>query len=234
MDVLLTANQSLGHYYIAARQFWSQVEQVTEFDLVNATMILQYRGNYPIPSSPTFPNTLPLYKDLKAAIKFQSIFRSLASEDYPINVPLNVTTRMFIAVSINKVVFRNITPSTSEEDILASSANNISWSNPISSNVLLAYYRFCTLSLFYFKYTLLCLVKEKGMQFQCLSLAPLRLHVLRCLSNDINKLLCFYSNDQSEIDRYMVLSYVINFNFISLFLFLGTILVNYFPKHYIR
>jgi len=33
------------------------------------------------------------------------------------------------------------------------------------------------------------LVKEKGMQFQCLSLAPLRSHVLRCLSNDINKLL---------------------------------------------
>ncbi|KAK4601586.1 hypothetical protein RGQ29_010947 [Quercus rubra] len=85
MDILLKANQSLGHYYIAARQFWSQVEQVTEFDLVNATMILQYRGNYPIPSSPTFPNTLPLYKDLKAAIKFQSTFRSLASEDYPIN-----------------------------------------------------------------------------------------------------------------------------------------------------
>uniref|UniRef100_A0A7N2KVC8 Laccase n=1 Tax=Quercus lobata TaxID=97700 RepID=A0A7N2KVC8_QUELO len=96
MDILLTANRSLGHYYIAARQFWSEVEQVTE---------------------------------------------SLASEDYPINVPLNVTAGMFIAVSINKVVFRNITPSTNEEDILASSANNISWSNPISSNVPLAYYR---------------------------------------------------------------------------------------------
>ncbi|KAM4123402.1 hypothetical protein ACB094_01G157000 [Castanea mollissima] len=133
MDILLIANQSLGHYYIAARQFWSQVEQVTEFDLVNVTMILQYRGNYPIPSSSTFPSTLPLYKDSKAAIKFQSIFRSLASEDHPIHVPLNVTTRMFIAVSINKVVFRNITPSASEEDILASSANNISWSNPISN-----------------------------------------------------------------------------------------------------
>nr|POF24921.1 laccase-21 [Quercus suber] len=39
----VTANQSLGLYYIAASQFWSQVEQVTEFDLVNATMILQYR-----------------------------------------------------------------------------------------------------------------------------------------------------------------------------------------------
>ncbi|KAK7857231.1 laccase-15 [Quercus suber] len=59
------------------------------------------------------------------------------------NVTANQSLGLYYiaAISINKVVFRNITPSTSEEDILASSANNISWSNPISSNVLLAYYR---------------------------------------------------------------------------------------------
>ncbi|XP_030952105.1 laccase-14-like [Quercus lobata] len=137
MDILLTTNQSLGHYYIAARQFWSQDAPATLFDSVNATMILQYKGNYTIPSSPIFPSNLPFYKDLRSAITFTNLFKSLANKDYPVNVPLNITTRMFITLSMGGIIFHNL---TSTLEAKATSANNISWSNP-TTDVLLAYYR---------------------------------------------------------------------------------------------
>ena len=143
MDILLTTNQSLGHYYIAARQFWSHEVGVAKFDLVNATMILQYKGNYTIPSSPTFPSNLPLYKDLRSAITFTKHFKSLANKDYPVYVPLNITTRMFITLSMGGIIYHNL---TSTLEAMAASANNISWSNP-TTDVLLAYYRFFRLSL---------------------------------------------------------------------------------------
>ncbi|KAM3759949.1 hypothetical protein ACB098_01G158200 [Castanea mollissima] len=143
MDILLTANQSLGQYYMAARQFWSQSVEVTDFDHVNTTAIIEYKGNYTIPSSPSFPSTLPIYKDLKAAIEFSKNFRSLASKEHPVNVPLNVSTKMYVTLSISDIACRNSTCTSKGNgtDILATSANNISWSSPIATNILLAYYR---------------------------------------------------------------------------------------------
>ncbi|KAL4650994.1 hypothetical protein ACB092_01G127100, partial [Castanea dentata] len=139
MDILLTANQTLGHYYIAAPQLWSQQEE--HFDQVNVTVIIEYRGNYTIPLSPAFPSTLPTYKDLTAAIKFSNFFRSLASKDHPINDPLNITTRMYVTVSLSEIACQNSTCTSKGGDILATSMNNISWSNPILIDILLAYYR---------------------------------------------------------------------------------------------
>ena len=152
MDILLIANQTLGHYYIAARQFWSQGVGVTDFDQVNVTAIIEYRGNYTIPLSPSFPSTLPTYKDITAAIKFSNLFRSLASKDHPVNVPLNITTRMYVTLSISEIACENSTCTTlGGGKILATSANNISWNNPNPIDILLAYYRFFpSLSLFYF------------------------------------------------------------------------------------
>nr|POE81913.1 putative laccase-9 [Quercus suber] len=143
MDILLTANQTLGHYYIAARQFWSLGVGVTNFDQVNVTAIIEYSGNYTIPLSPSFPSTLPTYKDLAAAIKFSNLFRSLASKDHPVNVPLNITTRMYITISMGQIDCKNSSTCTTRgaEIILATSANNISWSNPVPIDILLAYYR---------------------------------------------------------------------------------------------
>ena len=143
MDILLTANQTLGHYYIAARQFWSQEVDLTNFDLFNVTAIIEYRGNYTIPLSPSFPSTLPNYKDSRAVIKFSKLLRSLASKDHPVNVPLNITTRMYITVSMAEIECKNTTCiATGEEIIIATSVNSISWSNPVPTDVLLAYYRF--------------------------------------------------------------------------------------------
>jgi laccase len=137
MDVLLTANQPLGHYYMAIRQYSSEDPSVTGFDHVNTTAIIEYRGNYTSPSSPSFPSTLPLYLDFMAALVFTSRIRSLANKEHPVNVPLNITERMYITVSMNLLHASSL----ESHDVLTSSMNNISWVNP-SIDVLHAYYRF--------------------------------------------------------------------------------------------
>ena len=138
MDVLVTANQPLGRYYMAARQYDSIRQGVKNYDKVNVTAILEYRGNYTPSVSPSFPNNLPTYADFSPAIEFMKRIRSLANKDHPINVPQNITTRMFVTASENNVLVdlggENVTA-------LASSLNNISWVNP-TTDVLLAYYRY--------------------------------------------------------------------------------------------
>ncbi|WCJ17944.1 laccase 14 [Euphorbia peplus] len=131
MDVLITTNQTLGHYYIAIRKYTLQdpVVPTLRFDETTATAILEYKGNYTPPISPSFPtDTLPTYSNVKAALHFYNRLRSL----YDQIVPTNITTQMFITVATNELTF-NIT------DTLAASLNNISWQNP-KIDVLQAYY----------------------------------------------------------------------------------------------
>lgn len=137
MDMLVTAKQPLGRYYVAARQYDSARSDVTDYDQTNATAILEYRGNYTPSADPIFPSTLPSYEDFAPAMSFTSRLRSLANRDHPVNVPKNITTRMYIAVSMNTVTFDYEGTTKSG---LASSLNNVSWINP-STDVLLAYYR---------------------------------------------------------------------------------------------
>ncbi|GLT93900.1 hypothetical protein SLE2022_116700 [Rubroshorea leprosula] len=133
MDILVTTNQSLGEYYMATRNCYSTTTvHPGYYTQINATAILQYRGNYSS-SSPSFPSsTLPYYTNYKAGIDFMSKFRSLASEEYPVDVPKNISTRMFVTVALNENV----------EDLylyMAASLNNVSWLDPTLS-VLDAYY----------------------------------------------------------------------------------------------
>nr|XP_011458458.1 PREDICTED: laccase-14-like isoform X2 [Fragaria vesca subsp. vesca]XP_011458459.1 PREDICTED: laccase-14-like isoform X2 [Fragaria vesca subsp. vesca] len=138
MDILVTANQSLGEYYMAARQFDSVRPDDQTFDKSNVTAILEYKGNYTPPAYPIFPSTLPSYEDLLPAIEFTNQIKSLASEDHPINVPMNITTKMYIAVEMNS---GSVTETSDDITVsLLASLNNISWVNP-TTDVLLAYYR---------------------------------------------------------------------------------------------
>lgn len=146
MNVLLTANQSLSHYYIAARQYDSARPDVTNYDQTNATAILMYSGNYTPPSYPIFPSSLPSYEDFRAADRFSNRLRSLASKDHPVNVPLNVTTKMYISVSMNQILCPNQSCDGINGNRLSSSLNNISFVNP-STDILLAYYRYSLLLL---------------------------------------------------------------------------------------
>ncbi|KAJ9675397.1 hypothetical protein PVL29_024358 [Vitis rotundifolia] len=137
IDVLVTANQSPSQYYMAARQFVSYDPTVTDFDNMTATAILQYRGNYTPPDIPSFPTTLPSFHDLDSALRFLPRLRSLASPEHPVNVPIDITTRMYITIEMNVV---NFTFEGSEISHIAASLNNISFMDP-GFDILLAYYR---------------------------------------------------------------------------------------------
>ncbi|XP_040998347.1 putative laccase-9 [Juglans microcarpa x Juglans regia] len=138
MDILVKANQPLGQYYIAARQFDTARPDVTDYDQTNVTAILEYSGNYSTSSStPIFPSSLPTYQDIKSALNFTNRLRSLANQDHPVNIPINITTRMYITVTMNNVVFDYEGVSRSA---LSSALNNVSWVNQ-DTDVLLAYYR---------------------------------------------------------------------------------------------
>lgn len=135
IDVLVTANQPPGRYYIAARQYYSNQFKFSEYDHANATAILEYSGNYTAPSTPVFPSGLPSYTNYKAATGFVQSMRNIIDH---VNVPMNITTRMYITVSLNKFTLE--INDTTEESYPSASLNNISWYNPWT-DVLQAYYR---------------------------------------------------------------------------------------------
>ncbi|KAK3439620.1 hypothetical protein EUGRSUZ_C04047 [Eucalyptus grandis] len=140
MDVLVTANQSPGRYYLAAQEFSTEDIDFTSFVHEVATAVIQYRGNFSLTSPPNYPNyTLPLYHDYGAAASFIQQLRSLASEEHPVDVPRNVTTRMFITVAANHVACPDDSCYLGDYKV-AESLNNISWEDP-SVDVLQAYYR---------------------------------------------------------------------------------------------
>ena len=131
-------------------------------------------------SSNTEETTLFHYKDLKAAIKFLNLFRSLASKDHPVDVPLNITTRMYVTLSFSLIDCQNSTCTTlGGGELLATSANNISWTNPVPTDILLAYYRlfpplFPSFILFLI-YIVLFFVKNEVSSFNAFTFVPLRL-----------------------------------------------------------
>ncbi|KAA8522548.1 hypothetical protein F0562_013091 [Nyssa sinensis] len=139
MNVLLTANQPLGHYYMATRQFDTDDPGYTKYDTTNATAILEYKGNYSPPAFPTFPSNLPSFQDFLAATNFLNHLRSLASPEHTVDVPRNITTRMFIVVSMNEIVAANGSSEADTDSKLGSSVNNISFLNP-TVDMLRAYY----------------------------------------------------------------------------------------------
>ncbi|PKI62379.1 hypothetical protein CRG98_017185 [Punica granatum] len=141
MDVLVMANQSPSYYYIAGRQYSSDRLNVVNYDHSNVSAILKYNGNYTLPSSPMFPSsTLPTYKDNVAALRFMDRIKSLANEEHPVNVPLNVRTRMYVTVSMGVFICPNSSCGGIYGDRMASSMNNFTWINP-STDILQAYYR---------------------------------------------------------------------------------------------
>lgn len=143
MDMLITTNQSIHHsYYMATRQY-STEDQILTYEV--GTAILQYNngGNPHFSSSPIFPTeNLPSNKDYAAALNYTSQLRSLASKEYPISVPIQVTTRMYIVVAMNKMACPELVNCSSSNDyVSAASMNNISWWTSTSTNILQAYYR---------------------------------------------------------------------------------------------
>lgn len=141
MDILLTTNQPQGQYYIAIRQFYT-VKLIYNYDKTNVTAILQYTGSdIEVPGgTPTFPTSLPVYADFRAAAEFESQKRSLASEVHPVDIPMNISTSMFVVIGLGQIVCPKHDCGGLNGNKLTSSMNNISFINP-STDVLLAYYK---------------------------------------------------------------------------------------------
>lgn len=139
MDILFTANQPLGEYYMIGSPYFDG--QADDFDQTITSALLKYSGNYTNPSSaPVYPSLVPAFEDVHSANAFINRVRSLATPKHPIDVPLNVTTRMYIALSMNLLPCPNSSCSGPEGDRLAAAMNNMTFVNP-SMDILQAYYR---------------------------------------------------------------------------------------------
>ncbi|GLU06848.1 hypothetical protein SLE2022_238380 [Rubroshorea leprosula] len=134
VDVLLEANQSPNHYYMAASAHTIAV--AGSYDNTTTTAIVEYNGNYTPSSPPVFPY-LPGYNDTEASINFTASLRSLADKEHPIDVPMEINTHLFYTLSINSPCKNNSCPGG--ETRLLASVNNISFLNP-SIDILQAYY----------------------------------------------------------------------------------------------
>ncbi|KAK4742110.1 hypothetical protein SAY87_000111 [Trapa incisa] len=83
---------------------------------------------------------LPSIANKSAAGNFTNLLRSLASKDHPVNVPLNITKRVFMAVSVNQDPCPATAPCGGpNNNSLTASMNNISFASP-SIDILQAYY----------------------------------------------------------------------------------------------
>ncbi|CAK9184912.1 unnamed protein product [Ilex paraguariensis] len=138
IDFLVEANQQPDHYYMAAKAYNSASS--VRYDNTTTTAIIQYSGNY-TPSSPSpFPH-LPAFNDTKASANFTGSLRSLASIDHPVQVPLNISTKLFFTVSINtQPCDRNTSCEGPDDERFAASVNNITFEQP-RIDILEAYYR---------------------------------------------------------------------------------------------
>ncbi|KAK4491223.1 hypothetical protein RD792_001956, partial [Penstemon davidsonii] len=137
MDVLLQTNQFPSSYYMAARSYSSAFG--AGFDNTTTTGILQYQGQNHHPTLPLLP-LLPPFNSTQASTQFSRRLRSLKSKEHPLNVPLEIDTHLFFAISVNLL---NCTGSNSCTGPFgkrfSASVNNISFVFP-SINILQAYY----------------------------------------------------------------------------------------------
>ncbi|XP_022880078.1 laccase-14-like [Olea europaea var. sylvestris] len=134
IDMLLEANQNPSHYYMASRVYAS----AGNYDNTTTTAIVEYRGNYTPPASPLLPS-FPDFNDTNASVNFTGQLKSLANKKYPVDVPLNVTTKLFFTLSINLIPCANNSCGTFNGR-LSASVNNITFQLP-RVDILQAYYR---------------------------------------------------------------------------------------------
>ncbi|KAK4414206.1 Laccase-1 [Sesamum alatum] len=114
-NVLLTADQvpvpaddSSAMFAMAARPYLTSVfpfnnsTTVGFFKYQTSSTKIQENYNPPAISPPfTLPNNLPALEDTQFATQFLGSLRSLASDDYPCNVPETVDKRIVATVSLN-------------------------------------------------------------------------------------------------------------------------------------
>eukprot|EP00253_Pinus_taeda_P000936 PITA_00936 len=126
-DALVTADQPVGKYYMAARAYNNQAAGA--FDNTTTTAIIEYMGHMNS-ARPIFPK-LPSYNDTATVTKFSKAMRSLASREHPIDVPQTVEKKFISTVGLGLLPCE--TGNTCEGPNgtrLSASMNNISFVDP--------------------------------------------------------------------------------------------------------
>ncbi|KAL7245767.1 hypothetical protein ACSBR2_000994 [Camellia fascicularis] len=137
LDVLVTANQAPGRYYFIASPYFDG--QADDFDKTITSAIFEYNGDYDRSIIPSYPYDVPYFYDIGAASYFWRKTRSLASEEHPIDLPMNISTRMYVVISLNLLHCPNSSCDGPEGDRLAAGFNNMTFANP-EVDILQAYY----------------------------------------------------------------------------------------------
>lgn len=138
-NVLLTANQTRGRYYMAARAY--ATAQNAPFDNTTATAILEYDSPIspslkpPRPYMPTFPR----FNDTNTVTAYTSQLRSLPSKNN--KVPTQIHDNLFFTVGLGLI---NCSPGPRcqgpNNTRFAASINNVSFVLPKQTSLLQAYY----------------------------------------------------------------------------------------------
>ncbi|XP_057488063.1 laccase-3-like isoform X1 [Actinidia eriantha] len=135
-NVLLTADQTPGRYYMAARAYASA--QNAPFDNTTTTAILEYKSaRKGVPSRPTLPR-LPAYNDTATVSAFTAQIKSPSK----VEVPTQIDENLFFTIGLG---FVNCTPGPRcqgpNNTRFAASMNNISFVLPRKTSLLQAYYQ---------------------------------------------------------------------------------------------
>ncbi|XP_021288985.1 laccase-7-like [Herrania umbratica] len=138
LDVLLTADQPVGSYYMAARAYASAAG--VPFDNTTTRGVVVYDGA-PSSATPLMP-ALPAFNDTPTAHKFYSNITSLIGGPHWVPVPRTVDYKMFVTIGLGLEVCPANT--TCQGPIngtkLSASMNNESFVLPTSLSMLQAFF----------------------------------------------------------------------------------------------
>ncbi|OMO97394.1 Multicopper oxidase, type 1 [Corchorus olitorius] len=137
IDVLLTADQPVGSYYMAARPYASAAG--APFDNTTTRGILVYDGA-PSSATPLMP-VLPAFNDTPTAHKFYSNIIGLVNGPHWVPVPLKVDYNMFVTIGLAlDVCPANTTCQGPLATKFSASMNNESFVLPIKLSMLQAFF----------------------------------------------------------------------------------------------
>ncbi|GLJ52160.1 hypothetical protein SUGI_1109520 [Cryptomeria japonica] len=128
-DVLLTANQTVGSYYIAASIYTTQ--PVGFFDNTTTTAIINYEGSESS-TTPILPQ-LPVYNDTANVTVFSQALQSRASPEHPVDVPQTIDKSIVTTVGLNLLpcpLPPGMNCSGPNNTRIAASMNNVSFVQP--------------------------------------------------------------------------------------------------------
>lgn len=132
MDVLVTANQPSGSYYMVLTPF---LDTDSSYDNTTSRALIKYIGNSKTTQTSNIPTpTFPNISDSLPAQLFVVRLKSLADAAHPISVPKNITRQILMTVSVNLFACPNSTGCTvAGNNKLAASLNNNSFVMPTTS-----------------------------------------------------------------------------------------------------